>query len=197
MKLFITLLALVTLYSDKPPASWQLSAEKEGIKVYTRIKEGQKLKELKAVTTFNCSLDNMYNTFVDIQKMNAWYDTVEKVELLQKISATEGIYKIFFDFPALTGDRYSTIKASIQKDGKGNILVQTRYVDIPHQQENDYIFVKNIESSWKITGQRGQLLVEHIAFMDPSGSIPNWIFNSFLTQGPIRTLTNLKKFACP
>lgn len=179
-----------------PPAEWSFAKEKNGIKVYTRLKEGQKLKELKAVATYNCTKNALYTTFIDIQHMNDWYDMVEKVVLLKQISATEGVYKIFFDFPSLAGDRYSTIKASIRKESNGDLRVESKFYAIEHIAEEDYVYVKNIESAWKISGKDGKLSVEHTAFMDPSGSIPNWIINATLTDGPINTLTNLKKKAC-
>ncbi|MFN8319763.1 MAG: hypothetical protein U0V54_10115 [Saprospiraceae bacterium] len=34
------------------------------------------------------------------------------------------------------------------------------------------VYVKNIESAWKISGKDGQLAVEHTAFMDPSAAFP-------------------------
>lgn len=197
MKILSTLLVGTLLFISPAPNEWSLTKEKNGIKVYTRIKEGQKLKELKAVATYNCSKDALYKTFIDIQHMNEWYDMVEKVQLLKQVSPTEGIYKIYFDFPSLAGDRYSTIKASIRRESNGDIRVETKFSAIEHTAEEDYVYVKNIESAWKISGKDGQLSVEHTAFMDPSGSIPNWIINATLTDGPIKTLTNLKQKACP
>ncbi len=197
MKILSTLLLLSLTWGVSAPAEWTLAKEKSGVKVYTRIKEGQKLKELKAVATYNCTKDNLYKTFIDIQNMYQWYDMVEKVELLKQISPTEGVHKIFFDFPSLAGDRYSTIKASIKKEANGDLKVETRFYPIEHKPEADYVYVKNIESAWRISGKDGQLAVEHTAFMDPSGSIPNWIINATLTDGPIKTLTNLRKRACP
>lgn len=197
MKIISTLLIGTLLFINPAPNEWSLAKEKNGIKVYTRIKEGQKLKELKAVAIYNCSKDALYKTFIDIQHMNEWYDMVEKVQLLKQVSPTEGIYKIYFDFPSLAGDRYSTIKASIRRESNGDIRVETKFSAIEHTAEEDYVYVKNIESAWKISGKDGQLSVEHTAFMDPSGSIPNWIINATLTDGPIKTLTNLKQKACP
>lgn len=196
MQILSTLLLLSLTWGVSAPAEWTLAKEKNGVKVYTRIKEGQKLKELKAVATYNCTKDNLYKTFIDIQNMYQWYDMVEKVELLKQISPTEGVYKIFFDFPSLAGDRYSTIKASIKKEVNGDLKVETKFYPIDHKPEADYVYVKNIESAWRISGKDGQLAVEHTAFMDPSGSIPNWIINATLTDGPIKTLTNLRKRAC-
>ena len=96
----------------------------------------------------------------------------------------------------MAGDRYSTIKASIRKESNGDLRVESKFYAIEHIAEEDYVYVKNIESAWKISGKDGKLSVEHTAFMDPSGSIPNWIINATLTDGPINTLTNLNNKAC-
>ena len=186
MKILSTLLLLSLTWGVSAPAEWTLAKEKSGVKVYTRIKEGQKLKELKAVATYNCTKENLYKTFVDIQNMYQWYDMVEKVELLKQISPTEGVYKIFFDFPSLAGDRYSTIKASIKKEANGDLKVETRFYPIDHKPEADYVYVKNIESAWRISGKtllcRRPLPIPHGAISrNVKRSAPAFI--PFLPQG--------------
>ncbi|MBK8698807.1 MAG: hypothetical protein IPN29_04420 [Saprospiraceae bacterium] len=198
MKLILSLAAafiLLSFHSGNEP--WVLSKEKNGITVHTRKKEGENLKEFKATSTFNCTKEKLEKEFMNVRQMHLWYDMVEKVELLKEISPTEAVYKIYFDFPSLAGDRYSTIKAVIKKEtGTGDLLVDTKYFPITHKPEEDRVFVTKIESHWRVSGRDGQLQVEHSAFMDPSGSIPQWIINATLTDGPIKTLTNLRKRAC-
>ena len=104
------------MFINPAPNEWSLAKEKKWYQGLHPHKRGTKLKELKAVATYNCSKDALYKTFIDIQHMNEWYDMVEKVQLLKQVSPTEGIYKIYFDFPSLAGDRYSTIKASIRRE---------------------------------------------------------------------------------
>lgn len=189
--LFIILMSALFITSD---INWELAKEKNGIKVYTRKKTGYDFKEFKAVTNFRCTKDKIQAEFVNIEAMSQWYDMVEKVELLKKVSESEAIYKLYFDFPSFTTDRYSTVKAGLTRDKvTGDISVYSKYIEVQHQKEADRILIKNIETSWKIKGPDNNLSIEHQGYLDPSGSIPMWIFNSGLSDGPYKTLMNLKK----
>jgi hypothetical protein len=189
--LFIILMSALFITSD---INWELTKEKNGIKVYTRKKTGHDFKEFKAVTVFRCTKDKIQAEFVNIEAMSQWYDMVEKVELLKKVSESEAIYKLYFDFPSFTTDRYSTVKAGLTRDKvTGDISVYSKYIEVQHKKEADRILIKNIETSWKIKGPDNNLSIEHQGYLDPSGSIPMWIFNSGLSDGPYKTLMNLKK----
>jgi hypothetical protein len=189
--LFIFLLTTLFFTSEN---KWDLAKDKNGIKVYTRKMTGHDFKEFKAVTTYKCTKDKIQSEFVNIEAMSQWYDMVEKVELLKKISDSEAIYKLYFDFPSFTTDRYSTVKAGLTRDKvTGDINVYSKYIEIQHKKEADRILIKDIQTSWTIKGPDNKLSIEHQGHLDPSGSIPMWMFNSGLSDGPYRTLLNLKK----
>jgi hypothetical protein len=186
--LLMPVLCLTTLHQ------WELAKDKNGIKVYTRKKDGYTFKEFKATTTFKTTKDKMEAEFLNIKGMSLWYDMIEKVELIKKISNNEAIYKLYFDFPSPTTDRYAVVKASLTKDVKtGDILVNSKYHAIKHNPEPDRIQVTNIESKWVIKGSDFALNIEHSGHLDPAGNIPLWMFNSGLSDGPYRTIMNLKK----
>lgn len=189
--LFIFLMSALFFVSDN---KWDLAKDKNGIKVYTRKKTGRDYKEFKAVTNYKCTKDKIQAEFVNIESMSQWYDMVEKVELLKKLSESEAIYKLYFDFPSFTTDRYSTVKAGLSRDKvTGDISVYSKYIEFQHKKEADRILIKDIQTSWTIKGPDNNLSIEHQGYLDPSGSIPMWIFNSGLSDGPYKTLLNLKK----
>jgi hypothetical protein len=174
--------------------AWELAKDKNGIKVYTRKKTGFSFKEFKAESQFKCTKDKIQAEFVNIEAMSQWYDMVEKVELLKKLSETEAIYKIYFNFPSPTTDRYSTIKAGLSRDKiTGDISVYSQYFEIVHKPEPNRVLITNMQTSWSIKGSDNNLSIEHIGYLDPAGSIPMWMFNSGLSDGPYKTLLNLKK----
>jgi hypothetical protein len=74
-----------------------------------------------------------------------------------------------------------------------NLLVNSKFYDIKHTAYEKCVFVTGIESKWIISGKDNDLTVTHTAYMDPSGNIPDWIVNTSVTNGPIKTLSNLKK----
>lgn len=195
-RIVIMKLVLITVFFLTPSfifqESWNLAKEKNNIKVYTRISPGLNIKEFKAISTFKTTKDKIKAELKDVTKMNEWYDMVEKVEILKTISPNEVVFKLYFDFPAMVDNRYSTIKATLHEGENGDFNIVTKFENINHEALDDYVFVKNIRSEWRISGKDNAVSVEHIAYMDPSGNIPQWLVNSSITDGPIKTLTNLR-----
>ena len=188
---FILSISLLFLLSNENLSEWKLEKQKDNITIYTR-KTKFNLKEFRAVTSYNSTLDKVKNELSDVKNMNLWYDMITKVEVLKQISKTEAIYKIYFDFPAITSDRYSIIQGNLTHDDN-TVKVKTKYVDFPHTKETDRVLITNIYSEWSVTKNGNKLDVEHIGFMDPAGSIPQWMVNTNVVDSPMKTIKNLKR----
>lgn len=188
---YLSVVALLLVSSIVSSDEWKLEKQKDNISIYTR-KTKFNLKEFKAITTYNSKLEKVKNELSDVKNMNLWYDMITKVEVLKQISETEAIYKIYFDFPAITSDRYSIIQGTLSAD-ENSVTVKTKYVDYPHTKEKDRVLITNIYSEWKVKKNGNLLDVEHIGFMDPSGSIPQWLINTNVVDSPLKTIKNLKK----
>ena len=74
-----------------------------------------------------------------------------------------------------------------------HVKVKTKYVDFPHTKETDRVLITNIYSEWTVTKNGNKLDVEHIGFMDPAGSIPQWMVNTNVVDSPMKTIKNLKR----
>jgi hypothetical protein len=188
---FIVSILIITLLSFTMSNQWELQKEKNGMKVYTRMTQ-YKLKEFKINTTLNTSLERLKAELMDVKNMYQWYDMIEQVDILKQISESEAIYKIHFDFPAITSDRYSVVHATITSDDK-SIKVRTKFIEYPHSPEKSKVKISNIYSEWNVKKNGQKLDVEHIGFLDPAGSIPQWLINQNVIDSPMKTLTNLKK----
>lgn len=175
---------------------WVLAKQKNGISIYTKQADHKKLKEFRAETVLNCSIDKMEAILKDLNSMNQWYDMIEKIEVLKTISNTEAIYKIYFDFPIVTSDRYSVLHASIVKNADNSLTATTKFDAMIHHPEKNRVFIKDIRSSWIVSPiDNHKVKVEHSGFMDPAGSIPQWLINQNIVDSPMKTLSNLKKIA--
>lgn len=174
---------------------WTRAVDNNGIKIWTKTYNERGIKQFKAETTYNANIQTVVAALMDVEGSSKWYDMVSKVTVLKRFSKTEAIYRIDFNFPAFTTDRYSTVKASIRKDeATGDYLVKTKYEPYKIEADKSKVFVDNIESEWRITAIDDQhTKVYHAAFMDPNGSIPVWMINTSVTSGPVSTLTELKK----
>ncbi|MBP6567686.1 MAG: hypothetical protein KA270_10995 [Saprospiraceae bacterium] len=183
----------LNLYGQK---DWKLSKTEDDIQLWIKNLEGSDLKQFKLQTTFKKELKSVYLLIRDVENMHLWYDKVQSVKLLKKISDNEAIYMLGYDLPFPFEDRISTVKGSIKFDEKGSkIFVNTDYfqTELPEDKKHMSLITK-IKSSWEISeGKKGEILITHAGYMDPGGNVPKWLVNEGLTSGPLKTIKSMKK----
>ena len=171
---------------------WELQKDKEGIKVWTKDYPNSKFKQFKATAVIESSLENVVAVFLDIENMGAWYDRIEKVTLVEKVSDLEGTYVIDFELPWPVADRISAVRSVMHYDAKTNVVtVKTRYEE-GIIKESDGLVVTDMHSEWILTQVEGGVDIFHKGYMHPSGTLPAWIANSGVKDGPVKTLIGLR-----
>ncbi len=192
----LLLMAVLTLMGSTgfSQVDWELQKDKNGVKVWTKDYPDSKFKQFKATAKFEAELENVVAVFLDIENMGVWYDRVEKVTLVEKFSEMEGTYKIDFGLPWPVKDRISAVRATLSYDQSANVVtVRTRYED-GIIKDSDRLVVTDIHSEWTLTPtDDGFVEIFHKGYMHPAGSLPSWIANSGVKDGPVKTLTALKK----
>jgi hypothetical protein len=193
-KLLMLSMACMMGISGFCQTDWELQKDKKGIKVWTKDYPNSKFKQFKATATFEADLKNIVAVFLDIENMEAWYDRIGKVTLVQKVSDMEGIYKIDFNLPWPIKDRISAVRAVLSYDPDTNVVtVKTKYED-GIITESDRLVVTDIHSEWILTPTEGGMVdIFHKGYMHPAGSLPSWIANSGVKDGPVKTLTALRE----
>jgi len=192
----LVLIAICTIlgYSGYSQENWKLQKDKNEIKVWTKDYPDSKFKQFKATTKIKADLKNVVAVFMDIENMGVWYDRVEKVTLVEKISDMEGVYKIDFGLPWPVADRISAVRAVLSHDPATNVVtVRTKYED-GIITESDRLVVTDMHSEWVLTPiEGGYVDIFHKGYMHPAGTLPAWIANSGVKDGPVKTLTALKE----
>lgn len=173
---------------------WELQKDENGIKVWTKDYPDSKFKQFKATAKFKTELKNVVAVFLDIENMGVWYDRVEEVTLVKKFSEMEGTYKIDFGLPWPVKDRISAVRATLSHDPGTNVVtVKTKYEKGIIEESEDLV-VTDIHSEWTLTPtEDGYVEIFHKGYMHPAGSLPAWIANSGVKDGPVKTLTALKE----
>ena len=174
---------------------WEVQRDESNIKVWTKDYPNSNFKQFKAETTLNTSLQNVVAVFLDIENMGLWYDRVEKVELVEKVSDMEGIYILYFALPWPVADRISAVRATLSYEPNTNtVYVDTNYEPGVITTDTEALLVTNMHSEWELTSTAGgSVHIYHKGYMDPAGSLPAWISNSGVKDGPIKTLLALQQ----
>lgn len=193
-RIIILVFAIFSVFFSNAQADWELQKNKNGIKVWTKDYPNSKFKQFKCKTRIKADLKNVVAVFLDIENMGAWYYRVETVTLVEKISDMEGTYKIDFELPWPVADRISAVRATMSHDpSTDEVTVKTSYED-GIIKDSDRLVVTDMHSEWVLTPEEnGYVHIYHKGYMHPAGTLPAWIANSGVKEGPVKTLTALKE----
>lgn len=173
--------------------NWELAKDKDGIMVYTRESEGSPVKEFKAITTLNGTVEQVVSAIKHFDDYAQWYDHCKTSYLISK-SEEERIYRIemAMPFPFSNRDMICSMRVIKNDDWlEVNIIKVEDVLD-----EFDGIVRMPIgEGGWRLKQIAPNKVEVHHQFKgDPAGSIPSGIVNMFLVAGPINTLTQLQEY---
>jgi hypothetical protein len=173
---------------------WKLSADKEGIKVYTSIVQDSKIKAVKVECTLDATASQLVAVVMDINTAPDWVYHVKSAKMVKQVSPTELYYysEVSLPWPAENRDFVAHLTVSRDPDSKvvtidgpavpGFVPVRKGVVRIDHS------FGK-----WVITPQgANKIKVEYSIHVDPGGSLPAWLVNIFATDAPLKIFEALK-----
>jgi ribosome-associated toxin RatA of RatAB toxin-antitoxin module len=192
--LFIALLFVFKLNPLLAQSEWKLSAEKEGIKVYTSQVPDSKIKAIKVNAEFNATASQFVALIMDVNSAPEWVYHVKSCMVVKQVSPSELYYysEINLPWPATNRDFVAHLTVTQNPDTK----VVT--IDGPAVQglvpvKKGIVRVTDSNGKWIIAPiGADQVKVEYSIHIDPGGSLPSWLVNMFATEGPIKIFENIK-----
>ncbi len=172
--------------------NWELKKNSNGIKIYTRQKEGYNLLEFKAETTVNASVKQVVDIIYDVNSYKNWMSDVKKSELIKKIdnSSFYAYYEISMPWPFKNRD-IAVLCTINQKAGKAGVSVYSK-PDITQKKEG-LTRINIAEGYWKIESiSKNRTELTYSFFSDPEGSFPTWLINMFIVDNSYKTMCNMK-----
>lgn len=188
----ITLL-LLTLNT---PSEWKLEKDKDGIQVYTRVKEGYKLKEFKAITTLDVNINSAVALVRDQEVVHEWYNHVKSGESVEELDERRSIVYLHLDFPFPATDRDLIAKFDYSQDPETKV-VNSVVVGVPDYlpEQDGLIRMKELAGSWKfIPLGQDRVQVEYQFYADPGGNLPVWAINMFIVDDPYKSLKRMQNY---
>jgi hypothetical protein len=176
-----------------PSTEWKLSKNSNNVKVFTRQPEGSKIKEFKAVITVTSSLQSLENLIENASAYPKWQSNIASAKIVKQISKTEQYIYYTTDVPWPITDRDAVVYSEKVKSADGtityNLMSKPDYVE----EKKDFIRIKNAKGMWQFAPQGNKVEVTYQFYGDPAGTIPDWLINLFIVDGPYTTMLNLKK----
>ena len=189
--LFITLafISFISFGQEK----WELEKDSKGIKVYTRPVKGSDVKEFKAYTYINATPDKLLKVINDANGFKDWIDKVDYSKSLSHPNNNTFIVYIQLGMPIGVTDRDMVLKNVVKKLKGGGYKIEVTSVYDKYPEQEDFVRIKKAYGYWLLIPEKGKTKIVYQFYSDPAGSLPTWIVNMFLVDGPYNTLKALRE----
>jgi hypothetical protein len=194
----LTLIALLLALKIAPvfgQTAWQFRTEKDGIKIYSSIMPGSKIKAIRVISTYEATPAQIVSIVMDVNTATEWVSHLKSSVLIKQVSPSELYYysEVALPWPAANRDFVAHLIAS--QDPKTKIVT----IDGPAvpgfvPEKKGIVRINNSVGKWIITPlDEEHVRVDYTIHVDPGGSLPSWLVNMFATEAPMQIFENLKK----
>ena len=193
--LYFCLLYLPTFLPASDKNEWTLKREKDGIDIYSRTSDYSKFNDIRVDMDLTGTVEQLAGILRDVDNYTDWVYATRSSTMVRKVSENELIYyaEVGTPWPAANRDYYADLKITINPANHSMNVVSVGMKDY-QPEKKDLVRVPMSRGSWMVTTQSDRKIhLQYILEIDPGGSIPAWILNSFVAKAPIETFSKLKK----
>ncbi|MGQ0737958.1 MAG: START domain-containing protein [Bacteroidota bacterium] len=187
------LLANLLTLSSSAQYDWKPEKEGNGIRVYLSDVKGSSFKAVKVECTFTGTYARLIAVLTNTSRFSEWIFHNKTSRLLKKNSVHDLVYYSETRMPWPLSNRDVIIRMRINTTNlPGSLSIQgNNEVDfIPEIPGR--VRVPHYKANWVVTmPASSSLKISYILEIDPGGSIPPWVANSYADKGPFETFSNL------
>lgn len=183
---------IVTRFSSFGQSNCDLKRDSDGIKVYTCKTGTEKFKTLKAEFVLaNTSMKQLKTFLWDVSNYPTWqYNLLEAHEILTT-TETQVAYRALVDAPWPVENRETIVKMNVM-EMDSLLSIQVSGIDYAQPPPENVIRVPYFEASWQVVPNGKNLKAVYTLSIDPGGTVPAWLVNIAMAEGPYESFRNLK-----
>lgn len=165
-----------------------------GIIVYVCKSDKEQFKTLKAEFTLNhTTLDELVAFMQDVTNYPKWQYNMVSAKILKRESDQVMVTRSELDAPWPVENRELIVQYVInQNTTKDSLHVTARTIPFDYP-KSDLVRIPFSNAEWFVTKAGDTLKIKYSLSVDPGGSLPAWLVNMALAEGPFHTFSNLKK----
>jgi hypothetical protein len=193
--LYFCLLYLPSFLPTSDKNDWTLRREKDGIDIYSRPSGCSKFNDIRVDMDLPGTIEQLAAILRDVNDYTDWVYATRTSTMVKKVSENEVIYyaEVGTPWPAANRDYYADLKIAINSANHSMNVSSVGMKDY-QPEKKDFVRVPMSKGSWNVTTQSpNRIHLQYILQIDPGGSIPAWILNSFVAKAPLETFSNLKR----
>lgn len=188
---------VLTLFSNNlfSQYNWKLHKDKNSIKVFFSEMPGSEFRAIKVECTFAGNYSKLISILSGVSHFSDWIYNSKSARILKQITPTDFIYYTETRLPWPMSNRDAVIHLRIRTDSLPKVLTISGSSEpalIP--EVPDKVRVIDYKANWRVTMPTDKIIqIVYILEVNPAGSIPAWISNSFADKGPFETFSNLSE----
>jgi hypothetical protein len=189
-------LLVISFESFSQSKDCKLKKDSDGILIYACKAENDKFKSLKAEFTINnTTIDELMAFLKNVDNYPKWQYNMVTAKILEKKTAEMMITRSEIDAPWPVQNRELIVQYEIIPNAARNQLhiITNAVPTYPYPASEDLVRVPASHAEWNVVQSGTNLKVTYIMNIDPGGSVPAWIINMAIAEGPHHTFVNLKK----
>jgi hypothetical protein len=174
--------------------SWNFVKEKDSIKIYTGREAGKSLKSYRGVTEINAPAESIFAIIEDVNNTDWWDKNLTQIKVLLYEKNRRAQYYLVYDLPWPVIDRDLCVDVTVTMDtltGERRITAVPLIGVIPER--NDMVRIKEYRQTWTVMPagkDKSKVVLE--GFVDPAGTIPDWISNMVIVDSPFKTINGVR-----
>lgn len=195
IKIEFALLLFFSMVSQKgfSQTDWKLIKNSQEIQVYVRTNDSTKFKEYKATMVVKAPIEKVYQLIMNAEKLKKWNYQTSESYLVKKVSDTEQIIYMENDMPWPVQNRDVVTRMTVQHPTSNVLKINLNPSPGVVPEKDRIIRIKNFSGYWYLEqSSKGTIVIQQMQG-DPGGSLPAFLFNLFLTNGPFSTFLELNK----
>ncbi len=181
--------------SSQGQENCKLKKDKDGIKVYTCDDTESKYKSLKAEFLLEgVTSDELKLFLLNGDNYVNWQYEMTESKVLEQVNDHEIIIRTVVDAPWPVSNREMITHLKINSNLPGNLQIEVNTVKYDYPSKKDLVRVPFSKARWEVEKiNEKDLSIHYVLRIDPGGSIPTWLVNMAMAEGPYTSFRNLKQ----
>lgn len=189
----VTLAALLYAMAGFAGENWKLKKTTPTMKIYTGSVENSDFKSVKVETVLKGNLSQVVAVLFDISNHPQWVFNTKSTKLLKRVSDNEIIYYSEMNVPWPAENRDLVAHLHAEQKGPGVVAIESHGEPVYVPEKDGIVRVKSSKAHWTLTAVGDdKVKIDYVVSFDPSGSVPAWLTNMFVTKGPAETFEKLQ-----
>ena len=180
-------------YGFQEPDEWKLAKSKNEVLVYTRVVDGYKIKEFKAITTIHSTEPEIVKVLMYAEQFPDWMKDIANSRTVESKDNGDKLTYYQVQVPWPLQDRDAVGDMDISRDGQKTTININLLPDYMPEKPN-LVRMRNATGSWTVEKtDDASCTVTYQFIADPESNVPGWIANLFIVDAPYETLINLRE----